>query len=176
MALSTGVLTCATAYNNAEMTIYPAHVNNCRTEAGGTGKLVLRWLHRNRKFGDAFGMIGNLLAQSAPALGILVDLPLGVLMWAALLRFLLTIFIKEDSRVLPMRLLVSFTSPVMAATRPLTPAGLIDRIAPLYAAIILLILRYYLFPLVIGYDVLSFGNMPLEGMVLSVYFDFIPAG
>ena len=121
-------------------------------------------------------MTNNLLVQSAPALGILVDLPLGVLMWAALLRFLLTIFIKEDSRVLLMRLLVSFTSPVMAATRPLTPAGLIDRIAPLYAAIILLILRYYLFPLVIGYDVLSFGNMPLEGMVLSVYFDFIPAG
>ena len=121
-------------------------------------------------------MAGNVLIQSAPALGILVDLPLGVLMWAALLRFLLTIFIKEGSRVLPMRLLVSFTSPVMAATRPLTPAWVIDRIAPFYAAIILLIIRYYLFPLVIGYDVLSFGNLPLEGMVLSVYFDFIPAG
>ena len=120
-------------------------------------------------------MTGNVLIQSAPALGILVDLPLGVLMWTALLRFLLTIFIKEDSRVLPMRLLVSFTNPVMAATRPLTPAWVIDRIAPLYSAIILLILRYYLFPFVIGYDVLSFGNMPLEGMVLSVYFDFIPA-
>ena len=119
----------------------------------------------------------NLSIQSAPALGILLDLPLGVLMWAALLRFLLTIFIKEDSRVLPMRLLVSFTSPMMAATRPLTPTWIIDRYrSSLYAAIILLILRYYLLPLVIGYDVLSFGNMPLEGMVLSVYFDFMPAG
>jgi hypothetical protein len=52
----------------------------------------------------------------------------------------------------------------------------IDRIAPLYAAIILLILRYYMFPLLIGYDVLSFGNLPLEGMVLSVYFDYIAIG
>ena len=139
------------------------------------GKLVLCWKHRKRNIGNAFGMTGNLLAQSAPALGILVDLPLGVLMWAALLRFLVTIFINEDSRVLPVRLLVSFTSPVMAATRPMTPTWVIDRIVPLYAAVILLILRYYLFPLVIGYDVLSFGNMPLEGMVLSVYFDFITA-
>ncbi len=121
-------------------------------------------------------MTGNLLVQSAPALGILLDLPLGVLMWIALLRFLLTIFIREDSRVLPMRLLVSFTSPVMLATRPLTPAWVINRIAPLYAAVVLLILRYYLFPLVIGYDVTSFSNMPLEGMVLSVYFDYMPVG
>ena len=44
MALLHGVLTCATAYNNAETTIYSAHGNNCRTEAGGNGKLVLRWL------------------------------------------------------------------------------------------------------------------------------------
>ena len=121
-------------------------------------------------------MVGNVLAQSAPALGILLDLPLGVLMWAALVRFLLTIFIKEDSRVLPMRLLVSFTSPVMATIRPITPGWVIDRIAPLYDAIILLILRYYMLPLLIGYDVLSFGNLPLEGMVLSVYFDYIAIG
>ena len=121
-------------------------------------------------------MFDNVMAQSASALGILVDLPLGVLMWAALLRFLLTIFIKEDSRFLPMRLLVSFTSPIMAVTRPLKPVWVIDRIASLHAAVVLLILRYYLCPLVIGYDVLSFGNMPLEGMVLSVYFDFMSVG
>lgn len=121
-------------------------------------------------------MIDNILAQSAPALGILVDLPLGVFMWAALLRFLLTIFIKEDSRFLPMRLIVSFTSPIISAARPLTPIWVIDRIASLHTAVILLILRYYFFPLIIGYDVLSFGNMPLEGMVLSVYFDFMPIG
>lgn len=120
-------------------------------------------------------MIGNVLAQSAPALGILVDLPLGVLMWAALARFLLTVFLKEDGRILPMRLLASFTSPVMAAIRPLTPEWMIARLTPLYAAVILIILRYYLFPFIIGYDVLSFGTMPLEGMVLSVYFDYIAA-
>jgi len=118
-------------------------------------------------------MFGSLMAQGAPALGILIDLPLGVLMWAGLLRFLLTIFVKEDSKILPMRSLVAFTSPVMAIVKPLTPSWVIDRIAPLYAAIILLILRYYLFPAVIGYDVLGFANMPLESMILSVYTDYL---
>ena len=176
MALLHGVLTCATAYNNAETTIYSIHGSSCRTQAGGKGKLVLQYRNRKHNTGDAFGMTVNLSIQSAPALGILLDLPLGVFMWVAVLRFLLTIFIKEDSRVLPMRLLVSLTTPVIAATRPLTPAWVINRIAPLYTAVILLILRYYLLPLVIGYDVLSFSNMPFEGMVLSVYFDFMPVG
>ncbi len=119
-------------------------------------------------------MIDNVLAQSAPALGILLDLPLGLLMWSAFLRFLLTIFMKEDSRFLPMRLLVSFTAPMIALMHHLKPAWCIDRITPLYASIFLLILRYYLLPLVIGYDVFSFASMPLEGMVLSAYFDIIP--
>ena len=120
-------------------------------------------------------MSDNLLGQSAPALAILVDLPLGVLMWAAVLRFLLTIFINEDSRFFPVRLLVSFTGAVMAVTRPFKPLWIIDRMTPLYTAFVLLIIRYYLFPLIIGYDVLSFGNMPLEGMILSVYLDFMPS-
>jgi uncharacterized protein YggT (Ycf19 family) len=113
-----------------------------------------------------------MVADSAPALGILIDLPLGVLMWACLLRFLLTVFIKEDSKLGPMRALATFTSPVMAAVRFITPNWIIERIAPLYAAIVLMVLRYYLFPMLVGYDVLSFTNMPLESMILSVYFDF----
>ena len=50
---------------------------------------------------------------------------------------------------------------------------MIERLTPLYASITLLILRYYLFPLLIGYDVTGFGNMPLEAMVMSVYYDYL---
>ncbi|MDB2324700.1 hypothetical protein N9W44_03975 [Alphaproteobacteria bacterium] len=114
-----------------------------------------------------------MMVTIAPALGILIDLPLGVLMWVTFIRFLFIIFVKEDSRVLPMRILVGFTSPVMALIKFVKPDWMIDRLAPLYAAITLLILRYYLFPLLIGYDVTGFGNMPLEAMVLSVYHDYL---
>jgi hypothetical protein len=114
-----------------------------------------------------------MMVTIAPALGILIDLPLGVLMWVTFIRFLFIIFVKEDSRILPMRILVGFTSPVMALIKFVKPDWMIDRLAPLYAAITLLILRYYLFPLLIGYDVTGFGNMPLEAMVLSVYHDYL---
>ena len=49
-----------------------------------------------------------------PALGIIIDLALGILMWAAMLRFLLSMVMKEDSRAAPMRILNAM---VMPATR-----------------------------------------------------------
>jgi hypothetical protein len=36
-----------------------------------------------------------------------------------------------------------------------------------------LVLRYYVFPLVIGYDIYGPLNMPLESMLLSVYADYL---
>ena len=56
---------------------------------------------------------------AVPALGIIIDLALGILMWAAMLRFLLSMVMKEDSRAAPMRIL---NATVMPATR-LTAAG-----------------------------------------------------
>ena len=43
------------------------------------------------------------MSEDIPALGILIDLPLGILMWAAVLRFLLSMAIQEDSRMPVMR-------------------------------------------------------------------------
>ena len=51
------------------------------------------------------------------------------------------------------------------------PAFINDRLAPLYAALILFIARYYLFPLIIGFDVESFSQMPLEKLLLSAKAD-----
>ena len=39
---------------------------------------------------------------------------------------------------------------------------------PLYLAFLLFVARFYILPLVIGYDVPGFGAMPLEGLLLSV--------
>ena len=113
-------------------------------------------------------MTGNLLVQSAPALGVLVDLPLGVLMWAALLRFLLTIFIKEDSRLGLMRVLNAVVMPPTRAAMMVAPRWVIDRASPLYLAFLLFCARYYVLPLAVGYDVPAFGAMPLEELLLSV--------
>lgn len=108
------------------------------------------------------------MADSLPALGIVIDLPLGILMWAAALRFLVSMFIKEDSRLGLMRALNTLVMPPTRVVMMLAPRWVIDRTAPLYLAFLLFIIRYYILPLVIGYDVPGFGAMPLEGLLLSV--------
>jgi hypothetical protein len=106
-----------------------------------------------------------------PPLGILIDIPLGILMWTLSLQFVLGIFISEDSRLKFVQIIHGLNTPVLVLTNLIRPGFIIDRLAPLYAALILFIARYYLFPLIIGFDVESFTQMPLEKLLLSAKTD-----
>ena len=106
-----------------------------------------------------------------PPLGILIDIPLGILMWTLCLQFVLGIFISEDSRLKFVQIIRGVNTPVLVLTNLIRPGFIIDRLAPLYAALILFIARYYLFPLIIGFDVESFTQMPLEKLLLSAKTD-----
>lgn len=109
--------------------------------------------------------------NAIPALGLLIDIVVGFLMWAAVLRFALTIVMKEDSRFLVMRLTTSITAPILKLTNYITPTWVIDRMQPLFAAFLLFIIRYYLIPLMVGYDVPGFAGLPLEALILSIKTD-----
>ena len=102
-----------------------------------------------------------------PPLGILIDIPLGILMWTLSVQFSLGIFISENSQLRFAQVIRGFNTPVLMLTNLIRPSFVIDRLAPLYAALILFIARYYLFPLIIGFDVESFTQMPLEKLLLS---------
>ena len=106
-----------------------------------------------------------------PPLGILVDIPLGILMWTLSLQFFLGVFINENSRLRFVQIIRGVNTPVLVLTDLIRPDFVVDRLAPLYAALILFIARYYLFPLIIGFDVASFGQMPLEKLLLSAKTD-----
>ena len=106
-----------------------------------------------------------------PPLGILIDIPLGILMWTLSLQFVLGIFISEDSRLKFVQIIRGLNTAVLVLTNLIRPGFIIDRLAPLYAALILFIARYYLFPLIIGFDVESFTQMPLEKLLLSAKTD-----
>ena len=106
-----------------------------------------------------------------PPLGILIDIPLGILMWTLSLQFVLGIFISEDSGLKFVQIIRGVNTPVMVLTNLIRPGFIIDRLAPLYAALIVFIARYYLFPLIIGFDVESFTQMPLEKLLLSAKTD-----
>lgn len=106
-----------------------------------------------------------------PPLGILIDIPLGILMWTLSLQFLLGIFINENSRLRFVQIIRGVNTPLLMLTNLIRPGFVIDRLAPLYAALILFVARYYLFPLIIGFDVESFTQMPLEKLLLSAKTD-----
>lgn len=106
-----------------------------------------------------------------PPLGILIDIPLGILMWTMSVQFVLSIFISENSRLKSVQIIRGVNTPVLVLTNLIRPDFIINRLAPLYAALILFIARYYLFPLIIGFDVESFTQMPLEKLLLSAKTD-----
>ena len=106
-----------------------------------------------------------------PPLGILIDIPLGILMWTLCVQFLLGIFISENSRLKFVQIIRGFNTPILIMANLIRPGFVIDRLAPLYSALILFIARYYLFPLNIGFDVESFAQMPLEKLLLSAKTD-----
>ena len=114
------------------------------------------------------------MGEDIPALGLLIDLPLGILMWAAILRFLLSMLMQEDSRTPVMRFLNGLVMPLTFALRTVTPRWVIERVAPLYLAFWLLILRYYLVPLAVGYDINGFGSLSIEHLLVSVWVEYGP--
>ena len=108
------------------------------------------------------------MGSEVPALGVLIDLPLGILMWCAILRFFLSMVVKEDSRAGIMRLMNAIVMPPVRALHYVTPTWVFDRTAPLYLAFLLFILRFYVAPLAVGFDVNGYGDLPLEHLILSV--------
>ena len=106
-----------------------------------------------------------------PPMGILIDIPLGILMWSMLAQFVLGIFLRDDSRLALVRVVRGLNTPILFISGLTQPAFINDRLAPVYAALVLFIARYYLFPLIIGFDVESFSQMPLEKLLLSAMAD-----
>ena len=112
-----------------------------------------------------------MMITTIPPVGILIDLLLGVLMWTSITHFLLTMVMREDSAFIILRVLRGVNSPVHRAINLVKPNLIITRLTPLYCALVLFILRYYLLPLVIGFDVWNFYDMPLERLLLSAKAD-----
>ena len=112
------------------------------------------------------------MVSHIPALGILLDLLFGILMWASCAQFLLTIFVNEDSKFVLLRIVKKTTSGAMFAVRYIAPSFPANKLMPLYLAFILFILRFYALPTILTYDVVSFSAMPLEALIKGVFIDF----
>ena len=102
---------------------------------------------------------------------LLLDYTLGAAMWTLIGRFGMTIFLNEDSDFFFMRAFVKVTDPMIKAMSRLTPSFLIDRLRPLYVAWFLFMIRFYIMPALLGYDVMGMLSFPLESEIAIVIYD-----
>ena len=112
-----------------------------------------------------------MMITTIPPVGLLIDLPFGVLMWTSIAHFFLTLVMREDSAFIILKVLRSVNSPIHRTIILIKPGFIITRLTPLYCAMVLFILRYYLLPLLVGFDVWNFYDMPLERLLLSAWAD-----
>ncbi len=105
------------------------------------------------------------MITTIPPIGFLVDFPFGVLMWASLAQFSLLIVLKEDSSFILLRVLRGLNMPIHMVFQLITPRFVIKRLLPLYTALMLFIMRYYVFPIVLDYEIWNFYQMPLEALI-----------
>ena len=127
-----------------------AHILPCRELAG------------NRK---------SKIMNEFPLAVILLDYVLGAAMWTLIGRFGMSIFVSEHSDFFFMRAFVKFTDPMIKAMAKLTPPFLIDRLKPLYVAWFLFMIRFYVMPLILGYDVMGMLSFPLESDAALIIYD-----
>ncbi|MCG8621834.1 MAG: hypothetical protein MJE68_07540 [Proteobacteria bacterium] len=102
---------------------------------------------------------------------LLLDYVLGVAMWTLVGRFGMSIFLNEDSEFFFYRAFRRMTDPMLRLAKPITPGFLVDRLRPLYVAWFIYMTRFYLLPILLGYNVLGVLSFPLEGEIARAIYD-----
>ena len=83
---------------------------------------------------------------------IFFDYILAMLMLMLIFKFILNIFINEGNSVYIFRFFSKLTQPILNITAKLTPNFIVRPIIPLYIAWLILMIRIYMLPLLLGYS------------------------
>ncbi|MEC8806806.1 MAG: hypothetical protein VXX27_08845 [Pseudomonadota bacterium] len=109
--------------------------------------------------------------EGIPIWVILIDYIMGLVMWTLVGRFGMSIFVSEQSDFFFMKAFVRMTDPMIKAMAKLTPGFLVDRLRPLYVAWFIFMIRFYIMPVVLGYDVMGMLSFPLESELALIIYD-----
>jgi hypothetical protein len=102
---------------------------------------------------------------------LLLDYSLGAAMWTLIERFGMMIFLNEVSDFFFMRAFMKVTERLIRAMAFLTLGFFVDRLKPLYVAWFLFMVRFYMMPLLLGYDVMGMLSFPLESEAAKIVYD-----
>lgn len=96
---------------------------------------------------------------------IAIDYILGMIMWTLIGRVAMNLFLPINSEFGFMKMFVKLTNPVLALFRPITPGFLVEPLVPLFVAWFFYMIRFYVMPWLLGYDVMGMLSFPLEGEI-----------
>ena len=102
---------------------------------------------------------------------IIIDYIFGFIMIILSLKFILNIFINEDSKFSILLFFNKLTSPIVNATSKITPNFIVAPLKPLYLAWIILMIRLYFLPILIGYSYLGTFAFVFEKNIISIIND-----
>jgi len=102
---------------------------------------------------------------------IIIDYIFGFIMIVLSLKFILNLFINEDSKLSIFLFFNKLTSPIVNATSKITPNFIVAPLKPLYLAWIILMIRLYFLPILIGYSYLGTFAFVFEKNIISIIND-----
>ena len=81
-----------------------------------------------------------------------LDYFLACLMVILLINFILNLFLSETSNFILYRFITKLANPIINITNKITPSFIVQPLMPLYIAWLILMIRIYLLPLILGYS------------------------
>ena len=97
---------------------------------------------------------------------LIIDGLFGIVQWALFIRFTYGIFLPENSRLFGVRHLNRASEPLVRLFGFLTADWMINRIRPLYVGFLILIMRFYILPTALSYEVTGLQSLSLEAAAI----------
>ena len=96
-----------------------------------------------------------------------IDYILALIMVILILKFVLNLFISEESNLSFFQFFKKITSPVLNITLRITPNFIVQPLVPLYIAWIFFMIRIYLLPLILGYSYIGVFAFIFEKHIIT---------
>ena len=109
--------------------------------------------------------------EGIPIWIIVIDYAMGLVMWTLVGRFGMSLFVSEHSDFFFMKAFMKMTDWLIRAMRRLTPSFLVDKLRPLYVAWFIFMIRFYIMPALLGYDVMGMLSFPLESELAVIIYE-----
>ena len=96
-----------------------------------------------------------------------IDYILALIMVILILKFVLNLFISEESNLSFFQFFKKITSPVLNITLRITPNFIVQPLVPLYIAWIIFMIRIYFLPLILGHSYIGIFAFIFEKQIIT---------